>query len=370
MSRHELGVDVEVPLVESPTNGHNRFHPDIPAALTIAAGDVVSIDVRDGFDAQLDSTSTSADVLRLDPWRGHSMTGPIAVEGAEPGDVLDVTMLAIEPSTFGYTAIIPRVGLLGERFDEPFLVKWELANGKARSPDLPGIVVAGRPFLGLLAVAPSRELVERATARERELVRDDRFVLLPDRRSAVPATGAPAREGLRTLPPRENGGNLDVRHVRVGSTVSLAVQVPGALCSVGDPHFAQGDGESGGVAIETSARVTLSFTLRKRSALTWTPGMPFVRFVEEPVAAPRAFIATTGIPVDVAGRNGYLDLRLSAQAAMRELLGYLTRERGLTEQQAYVLASVACDLQISEVVNAPNALVSAVLPLDVFGEDG
>ena len=366
MTRHQLHVDVTRPLLEVPTNGHNRLHPEIPPVLAVAPGDVVEVDVRDGFDAQIAPHSGRADVLRLDPWRGHSMTGPIAVHGAEPGDMLDVTILDIEPAGFGYTAIIPSVGLLGDDFDEAFLVTWELANGKARSPQLPGVVVHGHPFLGLVAVAPSHALLNRATERERAIAGHDRFVLLPDETSAVPPDGKPAREGLRTLPPRENGGNLDVRHARAGSTVSLAVQVPGANCSVGDPHFAQGDGESGGVAIETSARVTLAFAIRKAAEIAWAPAMPLVRFVEEPASSPREYIATTGIPVDTDGRNGYLDVRLAAQAALREMLGYLTRERGLTEQQAYVLASVACDLQISEVVNAPNALVSAVLPLDVF----
>lgn len=366
MRRHELSVDVTRPLLKAPHNGHNRFHPEIPPVLTVAPGDVVAIDVRDGFDALIDRNSTSADVLELDPWRGHPLTGPIAVAGTQPGDVLDVTILDVEPAQFGYTAIIPKVGLLGDSFYEPYLVTWEFVDGEARSPDLPGIVVRGRPFLGVVAVAPSRSFLMRATQREGAIVGDDRFVLLPDERSAVPSGGAPAREGLRTLPPRENGGNLDVRHAHAGSTVSLTVQVAGALCSVGDPHFAQGDGESSGVAIETSARATLTFAVRKAAAERWTPTTPLIRFVAAPSHAHRDCIATTGIPVDGDGRNGYLDVRLAAQAALREMIGYLTHERGLSEQQAYVLAGVACDLQISEVVNAPNALVSAVLPLDVF----
>ena len=368
MSEHELHVDVTRSLLEDGTNGHNRLHPEIPAVLEVAPGDTVTLDLRDGFDCQIAPGSSCADVLRLDPWRGHPMTGPIAVEGTEPGDVLDVRILAVEPAGFGFTAVIPSVGALGDAFDRPFLVVWDLADGEATSRDMPGVVIPGRPFVGVIAVAPSRALLERATERESAIAGEGRFVLLPDERSAVPPGGVPAREGLRTLPPRENGGNLDLRHARAGSTVSLPVHVPGALCSLGDPHFAQGDGESAGVAIETSARVTVCFGVRKPS--NGAPEMPLVHFVDEPVSGRREFVATTGIPVDADGRNGYLDVRTAAQAALRGMLRYLTQERGLTDEQAYVLASVACDLQISEIVNAPNALVSAVLPLDVFADQG
>ncbi len=366
MRHHELHLDVTRSLLADPTNGHNRLHPEIAPVLTVASGDTVTLDVRDGFDAQIGADSTDTDVLRLDPWRGHALTGPIAIEGAQPGDVLDVTILEIQPALSGYTAIIPSVGLLGDEFDDPFLVAWDLARGRASSPQLPGIVVPGRPFLGVIAVAPSHDLLRRVTERERVLARGSRVVLLPDERSAVPAEGAPAREGLRTLPPRENGGNLDLRHASAGSTVSLAVYVPGALCSIGDPHFAQGDGESCGVAIETSARVTLSFTVRKADRAA--PELPLVHFADAPYPRPRRYVATTGIPIHADGANGYLDVRTAAQSALREMIGYLTRERGLTRDQAYVLASVACHLQISEIVNVPNALVSAVLPLDVFDD--
>jgi formamidase len=360
---HELLLERDRSLLVAVRGGHNRLHPDIPPALVVGPGDTVTLDVRDGFDAQINRESTADDVLRLDLARGHSMTGPIAVDGAEPDDILDVKILSIVTDEYGYTAIIPRVGLLGDRFAEPFLVHWDLADGVARSPQMPGIVIHGRPFLGLVAVAPSRSFIDQVTAREQAIADAGELVMLPNPTSAVPAKGAPAREGLRTLPPRENGGNLDVRHASVGSTISLVAQVPGAMCSIGDPHFAQGDGESCGVAIETSARVTLTFGLRKTAA--WRPHMPLMHFDARRPAS-RPCVATTGIPVDRDGRNRYLDVYSAAQAALTDLIDYLTHERGLTEQQAYVLVSVAADLQISAVVNVPNALVSAVLPLDVF----
>ena len=290
------------------------------------------------------------------------MTGPIAVEGAEPDDILDIKILSIATDDYGYTAIIPQVGLLGGRFREPFLVHWELVDGVARSPQMPGVAIRGRPFLGLVAVAPSHSFIDQVTMREQAVADAGDFAMLPDPTSAVPSE-AGRRARVDDLPPRENGGNLDVRHAAVGSTVSLVAQVPGAMCSVGDPHFAQGDGESCGVAIETSARVTLTFGLRK--GVAWRPHMPYLSF-EARGPALRSYVATTGIPVGRDGRNRYLDVYSAAQVALSDLIDYLTHERGLTEQQAYVLVSVAADLQISAIVNVPNALVSAVLPLDVF----
>jgi formamidase len=162
---------------------------------------------------------------------------------------------------------------------------------------------------------------------------------------------------------------MDVKQLGRGTTVTFAVEVPGALFSVGDPHFAQGDGESCGVAIEMAARTTLRFRLRKAADVRWRPGNPAFVYEEPPSPAPRRFVATTGVSVDLEGRNGFLDVLAAATNAMDELVDYLLQERGLSPNQAYVLVSVAADLKISEIVDVPNALVSAVLPLDIFEED-
>jgi formamidase len=368
MRVREFHFDVRRSLLSDPSTGHNRMHPDIEPVASVVPGDLVSIDLRDGFDAQIGRDSTVDDVVRLDLVRGHAMTGPFEVEGAEPGDLLDVEIVGIEPSNFGYTIVMPGIGLLGHRLTRHFFVKWHLEDGVARSDDLPGIAVRGSPFLGVVAVAPSAELVATATERERALMTPDRLVMLPDPTRAVPAYGPPATEGLRTLPPRENGGNLDVKYLRAGSRVTFAVGVAGARCSFGDPHFAQGDGESCGLAIETSARVKARFGVRKPSQAKWRPRYPAIEFTEPANQMSRRFFATTGIPVDASGRNHYLDVYCAAQAAAGEMVDYLTAERGLSEEQAYVILSVAVDLHISEIVDEPNTLVSAVLPLDIFDE--
>jgi formamidase len=331
----------------------------------VGAGEEIWLDVRDGFDAQITRASKAHDLATLDLARGHSMTGPIAVNGVRPGDRIDVEICAIEPGDWGYTAVLPGIGLLGDSFPEPFLVHWELSNGVARSPQMPGVAIRGRPFLGVVAVAPSETFIDSVTTRERALSEISDLVMLPDPTSAQPPVGEPAQKGLRTLPPRENGGNLDIRHLTSGSRVSFTAQVDDALCSVGDPHFAQGDGESCGLAIETSARVALKLHVQKAGSQTARNRMPVVSY-ETPAQAARSFIAATGIPVDSGGTNRYMDVYEAARGALSEMVAYLSNARGLTPEQAYVLASVAADLQISEIVNAPNPLVSAVMPLDVF----
>jgi formamidase len=362
---HLIELDLERPLVEAPELGHNRWHPEIPPVLRVRPGETATLDLRDGLDMQITPASTLDDVVALDVTRGHPMTGPIFVEGAEPGDLLDVEILDIAPADWGFTIVLPGLGLLAERFSEPFVVKWDIRDGVARSPELPGIAVRGRPFLGVVGVAPSPARLREFAAREQALLEEGALVMPPEPRGAVPASGVGATDGLRTVPPRENGGNMDVKQLTAGATVTFAVEVPGALFSVGDPHFAQGDGESCGVAIELAARTTLRFGLRKADAVAWTPRNPAFVFSEEGGEARRC-IATTGVSVDRDGTNRYLDVFLAARNALDDLVDYLVAERGYTENQAYVVVSVAADLRISEIVDVPNALVSAVLPLDIF----
>jgi formamidase len=163
------------------------------------------------------------------------------------------------------------------------------------------------------------------------------------------------------MPPRENGGNMDVRDLVAGARLLLPVHVPGALLSAGDLHFVQGDGEVCITAVETGGSATFRVGLRKDPARR--PAFPSY---EAPGRPQRAFFATTGIPLDDDGTQGLLDLNLATRRALIELLGWLTAEHALSREAAYVLMSVAAELRVSELVDSPNALVSAALPLDVF----
>jgi formamidase len=166
---HHLAVDRTRPLVNDPVNGHNRWHPSILPALEIEPGETVRLDLRDGFDVQLNPDSTADDVSALDLNRGHPLTGPISIRGAQPGDLVDIEVLDVTPADWGYTLVMPHGGVLGYRFSEPFFVKWELRDGIARSDQLPGLAIRGDPFLGVVGLAPSLEQVQLFASRERAL---------------------------------------------------------------------------------------------------------------------------------------------------------------------------------------------------------
>src|SRR5262249_20857255 len=160
---------------------------------------------------------------------------PIFVDDAEPGDLLEVRVLDVETADFGWTAECPGFGFLRDLFPEPFLVRWRLAGGHAESPELPGVRIPEAAFPGVIGVAPSLEQTARIRARERATAERGGVALPPDPASAFPAGEPIASEGLRTIPPRENGGNLDVKQLTRGATVFFPVFVPGALLSIGDP---------------------------------------------------------------------------------------------------------------------------------------
>jgi formamidase len=303
----------------------------------------------------------------IDARFGHPLTGPFYVDGAKAGDCLEVVIEEIQPDSFGWTCIIPGLGLLADRFREPALVLWDLVDGRATSPSLPGVSIPAAPFLGVIGVAPSPERLRSIVSREGLLAAQGAMVFVPDRDGAVPAVDEVATSGLRTIPPREIGGNMDVKQMGAGARVRFMCDVDGALVSLGDPHFAQGDGESCGVAIEMSARAVVRFELVPAEELVWAPNYPAYEFVE-PERGERRYIATTGIPVTDSGDNRDRDIYLAAQVAFSQLVDYLAVVYELTPEAAYIVASVAADLRISSIVNVPNPVVSAMIPIDVFRE--
>ncbi len=298
---------------------HHHFGWDnsIPPVLRVEPGETVAFEVVDASGGQLRPDSTAAEVARLDFGRVNPVTGPVFVEGAEPGDALVVEVVDFEPSGWGWTAIVPGFGLLADQFPDPWLHVSRYDEGGVEF--LPGIRLPVRPFPGTIGVAPAE----------------------PGRHSVVP--------------PREVGGNMDVRDLTRGAVLYLPVRVPGALFSVGDTHAAQGDGEVCGTAVESPMRVRLRFDLRKGVALRRPqfslPGPP-TRHVDD-----RGYHVTTGIGPD---------LMAAARDAVRDMIDHLGQEYRLDPPAAYALCSVACDLRISEVVDAPNWVVSCYLPKSVF----
>ena len=363
-----ISLDLTKPCSSEPDKGHNRWHPDIPPVMRVEQGEELVMDTRDGLDMQVNPHSSAADLRSVDLNRGHALTGPIYVEGAEPGDLLEVTVLRIEPAPFGFTTILPGFGLLRGFFEEPFLVKWDIKDGYATSPDLPGVRLPDASFMGVMGVAPSHNLRHQVLLREEALRQRGRFVLPPDPRAAVPPSEPIASEGLRTIPPRENGGNMDTKQMTSGVRLLLPVFVEGAMFSAGDAHFAQGDGEACGTAVEMCATLHASFRLLKGEASGRNIRVPMFErddyFTLPEMAAPRRFLATTGYPIsdDV---NESEDVTLAARNAVLNMIDQLV-ERGWSREQAYCICSVAVDLKVSEIVDLPNVMVSAFLPLDIF----
>ena len=294
----------------------NSFEP----VLKIEPGRSVEFEILDASGEQLSADSSVEDVAALDFGRVNPVTGPVYIDGAEPGDALKVTLLEFAPSGWGWTASIPGFGLLADQFTDPVLHIWRY-DASSLDPALfgPGGRVPLKPFTGTIGVAP-----------------------------AEPGTHS-------IVPPRRVGGNMDVRDISRGTELYLPVEVEGALFSVGDTHAAQGDGEICGTAIESPMQVAMRFELVKGANLAFprydTAG-PVSRHFDG-----SGYHVTTGIGPDL--MQGARD----AVSAMIDLLGQL---HGLSAVDAYLLCSVCADLRISEIVDQPNWVVSFYFPRIVF----
>jgi acetamidase/formamidase len=301
---------------------HREWNNALPPRLEIDPGDTVVFETRDAADGYYSPGSTHESVIARGPFRGHPLTGPVRVAGARPGDALVVEILDVKPAAdFGWTSIRPGRGLLPEAdFAKPFLQIWDLSDGRVARMGRHDIRVPLEPFPGVMG-------------------------------TALDEPG-----GHSTMPPRKNGGNMDVKQLTAGTTLYLPVWVDDALFSVGDGHGAQGDGEVCVTAIEMMAEVTLRFGLE--------PG----RGLREPQFRTRGPLATaTNRGPHYATTAHGPDLFAAAQQAVRYMIDHLVETRGLSREEAYIVASVAVDLKISEIVDAPNWIVSAVLPETIFG---
>jgi formamidase len=366
-----ITVDYGKRLALEPGKGHNRWHEAIAPVIEAAPSEEVEIQTRDAFDGQITMATTAEELRQCDLNLVHPLTGPVFVTGAAAGDLLEVEICDMRPAGFGYTVQVPGFGFLRDAFPEPYIAKWTIKDGFAESADLPGVRIPDGSFVGVIGVAPSASLRETIQRREASLLARGGMVLPPETQGAVPATEPLASEALRTIPPRENGGNLDIKQLSKGARLFLPVFVDGALFSVGDAHFAQGDGEACGTAIEMAGAILVRFTLHKGEAER--RGIRFPRFARDDyyfppeLAAPKRFLATTGLSIREDGTNESEDATLSARNALLAMIDLLV-ERGWNRQQAYAICSVAVDLKLSELVDVPNMVVSAFLPLDIFGQ--
>jgi formamidase len=364
-----ITIDRNKRLREEPHTGHNRWHPDIAPLIEVDPGEEVVLETRDASDCQIKPGMTVADLTNLDAKVAHPLTGPVYIKGARPGDLLEIEYLDILPQPCGWTRNRPGAGFLRELFTEPYLAHWDIQDGWATSPQIPGVRIPNGSFMGTAGIAPSHAQLEAWSRREAALVARGGIAFLPDPQDAVPSHGHIAEEGLRTLPPRENCGNVDAKQLTKGSRLLIPVNVEGALYSAGDGHFAQGDSECCITAIEMGATAVVRFRLHAGEAarhhIRWPRFAHPGYFAAPEWAAPRNFIATMGMPIREDGTQEGEDLTLAARNALINMIELL-QERGWSREQAYIICSVAVDLRVSNVVDLPNVTVSAFLPEDIF----
>ncbi len=295
---------------------HSVWDRSLPPRLRIEPGDEVAFECVDASGGQVHPGMTTAEFLTIDRTRIHALTGPVWIEGAEPGDVLQIDVLSTRHAGWGWSSVIEGLGFLKDRFREPYLFHWQL-DGESTSSLVPAVVPV-RPFLGVMGVARAE-------------------------------SGA-----FRTRPPGPFGGNLDVRELCAGSRLYLPVFNHGALFSCGDGHAAQGDGEVCINGIECPLDVTLRFHLHKQHALSG----PLVEASE--VAA-----ADSSADAWVVVETG-TDLATTARAATNRMIDLLASRWGFSEIHAYILCSVALKLRLSQVVNEPVYTVSAALSKQIL----
>jgi acetamidase/formamidase len=286
--------------------------------LTVDSGDTVVVHTRDVSDNQIGPDSTVDVIAGLDWDRVYPLAGPIAVHGAQPGDTLAIEVLDLHTQGWGWTAILPELGLLSDDFPDPYLRIFDLTAGDVTYLR-EDIAIPIEPFMGTMGVCPE---------------------------------GASAQP---VMPPGAFGGNMDTRQLTRGTTLYLPVQVQGALFSTGDAHAAQGDGEVCVTGLESPMYGALRFTLHKDRPI------PAPQYLTGGPLAPRVadgpWYGTTGVGPD---------LFVGAQEAVRAMVDHLASEYGLSPEDAYLLCSLCVDLRISEIVDAGQYVVSALLPLAIF----
>jgi acetamidase/formamidase len=295
---------------------HHGWNNANAPALRVAPGETILFHTQDSSGGQLTAKSTAADLAALDFGKVNPVTGPVHIDGAEPGDAIKVTLLEFGPSGWGWTANIPGFGLLADQFTDPALHVWTY-DAATLAPALFGSLarVPLKPFCGTIGLAP-------AEAGQHSVV-----------------------------PPRRMGGNMDIRDLAAGTELYLPVEVKGGLFSLGDTHAAQGDGEVCGTAIESPCTVAAKFELVKGANLAFprfTTAGPVTRHLDS-----KGYDATTGIGPD---------LMQAARAAVSGMIDLLCGRHQMNAVDAYMLCSVCGDLRISEIVDMPNWVVSFYFP--------
>ena len=387
-------IDLTKPMAEQELPGHNRWHPDIPAVVSVNPGDVFRIECKDWTDGQIKDNDSPDDVRDVDLTKVHMLSGPIWVNGAQPGDILVVDLVdigALQGDEWGFTGIFSKQnggGFLTDHFPDAAKAIWDFQGIYTTSRHIPGVKFAGITHPGLIGCAPSQELLNKWNKRETELVNTapdlrtygaglsgDKPVLaaLPNPTNAVLGTVEAAdydriaAEGARTVPPREHGGNCDIKNLSRGTRIYFPVYVEGAKLSMGDIHFSQGDGEiSFCGAIEMSGYIDVHVDIIEGGVDKYAMTNPI--FKPGPVEPNYSeYLVFEGISVDeYSGKQYYMDTHIAYRRACLNAIEYL-KKFGYTGEQAYLLLSCApVEGRISGIVDIPNACCTLALPTAIF----
>ena len=366
---------------------HNRWHPDIPMACWVEPGDDFRIETYDWTGGQIKNDDDAADVRDVDLSQVHFLSGPIGVKGAQPGDLLVVDILdigAFDNSLWGFNGFFSKKnggGFLTEHFPEAQKSIWDFHGMFTSSRHVPGVKYAGLIHPGLIGCLPDHKMLEMWNTREKALFDTDpgrvpALATLPDGGPSAhmgslkgEARDKAAAEGARTVPPREHGGNCDIKDLSRGSKIYFPVYVDGAGLSMGDLHFSQGDGEITFCgAIEMAGWLHIKVTLIKDGMAKYGIKNPIFR--PSPITPKYDdYLIFEGISVDEGGKQHYLDVHIAYRQACLNAIEYMTKF-GYTRAQAYAILGTAPDQgHISGVVDIPNACATLWLPLDIFEFD-
>jgi formamidase len=383
MPKKIFPINLKKPFTEQELVGHNRWHPDIPSVVSVNPGDVFRVECKDWTDGQIKNNDSPNDVRDVELSMVHVLSGPIEVKGAKPGDILVVDILDIgclEGDEWGFTGIFARNnggGFLTDHYPDAAKAIWDLNGIFATSRHIPGVRFAGLTHPGLIGCAPSHELLAKWNKREAELVatnpeRVPPLANLPNPKNAIlgslkgAAYDRVAKEAARTVPPREHGGNCDIKNLSRGTRIYFPVYVDGAKLSMGDIHFSQGDGEiSFCGAIEMSGFIDLHVDIIKGGVAKYNMVNPI--FKTGPVEPHHSeYLVFEGISVDEHGKQYYLDAHVAYKRACLNCIEYL-KQFGFTGEQAYLLLSCCpCEGRLSGIVDIPNACCTLALPTSIF----
>ena len=380
---------IKVDLSSSPYDNdmiHNRWHPEVPMVATVKPGDEFIIETFDWTGGFIKNDESAADVRDIDLTTVHFLSGPIRVEGAEPGDLLVVDLLdigALPGSQWGFNGFFSKKnggGFLTEHFPQAQKSIWDFSGLYTHSRHVPNVQFAGLIHPGLIGCLPSKALLDTWNKREVEFIGTNPTRVPPLANPPFAGTAHMGRlkgeardkaaaEGARTVPPREHGGNCDIKDLSRGSKIYFPVYVDGAGLSLGDLHFSQGDGEITFCgAIEMAGWTHLKVDLIKGGMAKYGIKNPI--FKPSPITPTyNDYLIFEGISVDEAGKQHYLDVHIAYRQACLNAIEYLTKF-GYSKAQAYaILGTAPVQGHISGVVDIPNACATLWLPTDIFDFD-